>query len=816
MSQNIFAETAPAYYAANIPVIPLYSREKRPVPMDWSQYFDKPVEKSQQDQWISSFPQGNIGIVLGPQSGISMLDIDSEDENLIALIRRLVPNSPWKRIGQKGMVLAFRYSGLKTFRIKTAKGESICELLSDRTQVVLPPSIHPKTQAPYKANCELLDVIDKLPVLDPQIEQILRGAFKEEGVELSLSGSSRVTDFVSSGSRDTSLTEKAGLFAYAVMRGERTLKEAIGMLRSYNTEFVEHVAGDTPDIDKHVDNLVRFLHRDVVDKNKVLPNGWDEGLTDEEKDQLGLVFGHDNEEWNLEEMVKYLRDEFERHPKDSPGRLKAIDHILDRCARSPNLTSLEENKLLQYISDVSRTGLRVPALRKRVVELRQNGIQGTDHAEIAQAVVRDFEQINEVRRHGNNLWKWMGSHWEVLPDEVVMAKIATDYGQLAAAKRHSDHRGIMATVSNILPQGLKTLEMRGVNFANGYLTEELELKEHLSDYGMTYTLPFRYLPEQAGNSPLFFQFLDDCWGKDADYELKKLALQEALCVTLFGMGPRFQRVILLKGVAKSGKSQMIKIAQSLVPDEARCYVPPNEWHDKFMPTQMHEKLINVCGELSEKKKIDGQRFKDIVDGAEMSGQHKGRDIFKFRPVCTHWFGSNHTPKTEDSSTGFNRRWLIFEFNHPVPPEKRQIDIADKIVAEEREAIVAWAVQAMPRLLQQQEYTIPPSHKQIIREVAQENNSVRFFLEESATVRIVSGSQEKTSVRTSEDKLYKTYWSFCCGPAGVRPVGQRAFRAHMREMQSEKHFHLQLETNPMGIQQAFYQSITLVNEPGGKS
>lgn len=806
MTDNIFANTAPLYYERGLPVIPLYSREKRPVPMDWSQYHDKPVGEEQQQNWIQQCARGNIGIVLGAQAGISMLDIDCEDEGLISVIRQLVPNSPWVRVGQKGMVLAFKYNGLKTFRIKSSKGESICELLSDRTQVVLPPSIHPATQMPYKANCELVDVLDDLPTLDPQIESILRGAIKDYGVDLSLSGNSKILDFVSSGSRDTTLTEKAGLFAYAVMRGERTLKEAVGMLRSYNTEFIEHVAGDQVDIEKHVDNLIRFLHRDVMEKNRQLPEGWDDDLTEEEKEAFGLRFDEEHEEWDFDRLREYLKGEFERHPPESNGRMRAVDYILDKMARSTNLSSLDEGRMLQYIADVGAVGLKVPLMRKRLLEIRQNGIAGTDHSEIAQAVLNDLEQLGLIKRHGSELWKWKGSHWEKMRNEEVMARIANDYGHLTAGRRHSDHRGIFATLMNIIDHGLKTYDCRGVNFANGFLDEELNLEEHSPDFGMTYTLPFRYLPEQGGNSPLFFQFLSDCWGHDPDYEAKKKALQEALCVTLFGMGPRYQRVILCQGVAKSGKSQLLKIAQSLVPDDAKCFVPPNEWADRFMPTQMHEKLINVCGELSERKKIDGQKFKDIVDGAEMSGQHKGKDIFKFRPICTHWFASNHTPKTDDTSGGFNRRWLILEFTRPVPPEKRQIDIADRIVAEEREAIVAWAVKAMPRLIERNEYTLPASHKQLVREVAQENNSVRFFMEESPAVRV---SSENTGSRTLENKLYKEYWSFCFGAGGVKPVNSRIFRQRMREMQSELGFNLEFETNAMGIQEAWYRSITVV-------
>ncbi len=107
-------------------------------------------------------------------------------------------------------------------------------------------------------------------------------------------------------------------------------------------------------------------------------------------------------------------------------------------------------------------------------------------------------------------------------------------------------------------------------------------------------------------------------------------------------------MILLQGAPKTGKSQLLRIASALVPDTARCVVPPNEWSDRFMPAMMNEKLINVCGELSEKKKIDGMKFKDIVDGSEMSGQIKGKDIFQFRRQFPHL--GPEVPRTNRPST----------------------------------------------------------------------------------------------------------------------------------------------------------------------
>ena len=808
MSENIFADVSPSYYAKGLPVIPLHVKAKRPVPLDWSRYHDHEVEKETQEQWQRENARGNIGIVLGQQSRMVMIDIDTEDQALISLLQSVLPPSPWKRVGAKGMVLAYRWSGVRTFRIKNDRGETIVEHLSDRTQVVLPPSIHPDTQKPYTANCDLVDVWENLPVLPEGIEGLLRETLKDAGVELSVSGQSGVTDFISRGSRDVSLTEKAGLFAFAVVKGERSLNEAIGMLRSYEAEFIEKVAGDDAGGEKHVDNLLRFLRRDVLEKGRVLPDGWDEGLTDQDKADMGVDFDRDHEEWSYEDVLGYLKDKFEHHPEESKGRADAVDQMLVRVSRAENLNKIDEERILQYIVDVGGLRLKLTALRARLRELRAGEVTGQDHSEIAKAVLEDLEEVFTIRRHGNFLWKYVGSHWEALSDSDVMARVARDFGHLQAARKHSDHRGIYATMMNLAEEGIRRIDVRGVNFANGFLTEDLELVDHHPDQGMIYTLPFRYMPELSGKSHQFFDFLEGAWGKDEDRGDKIAALQEALCVTLFGMGPRYQRAILCKGVAKSGKSQLLTIAQSLVPADAKSFVPPHDWADRFLPTQMHEKLINVCGELSEKKKIDGMRFKDIVDGAEMSGQFKGRDIFKFRPICTHWFASNHAPKTEDSSEGFNRRWLILEFNHPVSADRRKINIGDTIVAEEREAIVAWAVQAMARLKENNEYTLPESHRQLVTELAQANNSVRFFIEVSPKIRLVS--EETKSSRISENKLYKEYWSFCLGPGGARPVGSRAFRGMMRELQSEKSFSLHLERTEAGAQEAFYEGITLAD------
>jgi len=317
-------------------------------------------------------------------------------------------------------------------------------------------------------------------------------------------------------------------------------------------------------------------------------------------------------------------------------------------------------------------------------------------------------------------------------------------------------------------------------------------------------LPFRYLPEEAGKFPKFAKFLAQAWGQDADYADKLKCLQEVMSVVLFGIGSKFQRAVLLHGAPASGKTQLLRIIECLVPAEGKCSVPPEDWNDKFLPTAMHLKVLNVCGELSDKKRIDGQKLKDIIDGSALSGQYKNQQVFTFKPELTHLFASNHLPRTDDTSGGFSRRWLFLTFHRPVKNEEKILDLGDMIAAEEREAIVAWCVQSMPELMLRHTYTLPASHNLLLAEFSNINNGVRLWMLESGRVRfgVENGFVQET-------KAYNAYYAFCSGAGGTRPVSLPKFRAMARELSTELGFKLKVTASTMGGTDAILEGISLI-------
>jgi putative DNA primase/helicase len=241
---------------------------------------------------------------------------------------------------------------------------------------------------------------------------------------------------------------------------------------------------------------------------------------------------------------------------------------------------------------------------------------------------------------------------------------------------------------------------------------------------------------------------------------------------------------------------------------------PGRMEDKFLPAGMFGKLLNIAGELSENKKIDSARFKEIVCGETITGQHKNGQPFDFQPQCAHWFSSNHAPKSDDSDDGFARRWLFFTFNKRLAKEGRIDDYEDVLLEAEREEIAAWAVRAIPRLMETT-YTKLPSSDQVEERVNQSINSVHYFLKACSRILVGEKTHQELGVPaekalTKQGDLYTEYQSFCLSTVAVRPATLTTFRERMDALASLLDFQIHLRNSERGLQEIVYEFITIAD------
>jgi putative DNA primase/helicase len=792
MVSNIFASHAQLYWDAGLPAIPLVYENKRPAIPRWQMYSDAFPTKEEQQGWLVAFASGNIGLPMGPSAGLVAIDIDTDDPVVLQVLDRILPPSPWLRVGRKGRVQIYKWNGERTARIKAEDGSMICEILSKGTQFVLPPSIHPDTKQPYTANANLWEVARNAPPLPFEFEKQLKSALREAGVNVSTAGGNKTASFVPAGARDATMTWMAGLLARSVLRGERSLLQVLGEMGAWVENFVERVVGDPLSVDKAQKKVVEFLVRDVTsEQRRALPLGWDEGMEPEDIERLGLSFTEDDKSWSVQKILDMLAMEVERHPDPrSEGRMNAVNVALDRIVRAnPTMGPLEEGMILKFIANQQTGVLSMTDLKKQLMTLRRGDILGETHAELAEACIAFLKKYGDVRYDASKFWQWHGASWVQRNEGELLKLIAENYGQYPAGRRQSDHTGILKVMKALAASPLRSSYVKGINFANGYLTEHLELVAHHPDYGMTYTLPYRYTPEKAGHMPIFDQFLNDCWASDPDYGDKMLALQEAIGVSVFGKGPNFELAFLLFGQAGSGKSVMQSVMKGLVPFGSSSSIPPTDWGDRFLPAELFGKIINFAGELSESRPIPGDIFKKIISGEDLTVQYKNGQPFSFEPEAAHWFNSNFLPKTRDSSEGFNRRWLILEFNNRVDPSKRVVGLEDQILEHEREAIVAWAIQGYKRLMDSGKFTLPTSHLALVEAMAADNNTVRHFLTSPGTV-LKWGAEHSIPMAD----LHTHYWQFMLATGSSNRANVPKFTKLMKELSGSLPFQIDIRGN----------------------
>ncbi|WP_432278018.1 phage/plasmid primase, P4 family [Methylobacterium aquaticum] len=823
-SETIFADHCDRYWEAGLPVMPLQPKDKKPVVLQWQQLQSRMPNEAERMSWRVFHRHGNIGLPLGPQSGLVAIDIDTDDPKILGILDRILPPSPWKRIGQKGKVLVYRYDGQPIVRIKYRDGEgkmqSLVEMLGAGSQIVLPPSIHPKTGKPYYANCELLDVVDRVHPLPPNIDQMLRDALTQAGYQLGSNNFGAVTDYVSTGNRDNTVVSMAGLFARDVLRGEKTLLEACQQIEVAIGQFMAKTYGDNIDPAKGPQKLIEFLIRDVTGpKARALPKGWDEGISAEQREAWGLeAFSSDNETWDAKQIREYFNAHIEKAGvKDSPDAFTGVvKQALQKIASNPNLEPIEEDQLLNYMASVSGKKMTVASVRRQLVQLRAGPIAGANHAEIAEAAARDLVELGgEIRYHQEALWQWRGSSWVRMDEGDVLKHIIEEYGAYKAATRASDHQGILKTIRGLKKAPLQQRAQAGINFVNGFLTEDLELLDHHPDFGMTYTLPYPYKPELAGKCVRWQRMLLDYWGDDPDYGEKVAALGQVMALTLFGKMTEAQTAVCLYGVGHSGKSRVMEIVQALMPAEASTSLPPTMWGDKFGPAQLVGKLLNFAGELSEHQLIDSAKFKQIIAGEVIDAQEKNKPLFTFRPKAAHWFASNHTPKTRDSSDGFTRRWLFLCFTKAFPKDERRVHEYHKIViSEEREAIAAWAVHHMVQLRSQNfSITEPVSSIETKEMLENELNTVRDFLVAFRDRGWLNLGVEAHANQSDQDNyttftiLWTEYKNFCLGQS-ASPVGSKVLAKRMQHLQGQFGFKVDKISGPAGHPIQVFRYITL--------
>ena len=108
--------------------------------------------------WRNTHAADGIGLLLGSPfpDGTVLGGLDIDDDDYVRVTRTLLRDPPCGRIGARGILYFVRIKGDTRYRELKVKAENgrpavkVGELLVARRLAVIPPTIHPDTDAPYR------------------------------------------------------------------------------------------------------------------------------------------------------------------------------------------------------------------------------------------------------------------------------------------------------------------------------------------------------------------------------------------------------------------------------------------------------------------------------------------------------------------------------------------------------------------------------------------------------------------------------------------------------------------------------------------
>jgi hypothetical protein len=150
-----FAQIAERLIERGYAVVPIIPGTKRPgvllkddewvgLPEWQNRYKKRPPSKRELARWS----QGDAGIgVVGGAGGMVALDIDTDDPIIRTALAAVVPGTTVRKIGQRGETLFFHAPHVTASKRWLVDKQVVCELIGPGRQTVIPPTLHPDTNA---------------------------------------------------------------------------------------------------------------------------------------------------------------------------------------------------------------------------------------------------------------------------------------------------------------------------------------------------------------------------------------------------------------------------------------------------------------------------------------------------------------------------------------------------------------------------------------------------------------------------------------------------------------------------------------------
>lgn len=278
------------------------------------------------------------------------------------------------------------------------------------------------------------------------------------------------------------------------------------------------------------------------------------------------------------------------------------------------------------------------------------------------------------------------------------------------------------------------------DFGNEYVKNMVEIV--VDDFGTTNGEV--YVPRAVPEESLTRQFLENSVPKAEDQRL----LAQYTGSTLIP-DTRYQTALVVEGPALNGKSAF---ADTVAGMHEKVATVDLEDLRGFGKAELVDASLVVVPETP-KRSINEQELKKLITGDKVQINIKNKDMFTYEPIAKWIICCNSFPTITDESNGVWRRLIMMKFEHVISADKIIKNIAKRIIAEEMNVFVDWALTGLADLLKTGDFSIPDSVK-ANKEAEKKNSKNPLVFIDDLYVEI---SEE---CKMKKDEFYNKYKIHC--------------------------------------------------------
>ena len=267
-----------------------------------------------------------------------------------------------------------------------------------------------------------------------------------------------------------------------------------------------------------------------------------------------------------------------------------------------------------------------------------------------------------------------------------------------------------------------------INLINGTLffgKTGHQFEKHTPDRFIRYVLDFDYNPDAT--APL--------WQKHLDRSLPHTDKQKYLaeCLALPFYRGKIEKAPIFFGQRDTGKSTTLDVYKRLIGDENMSTesleaLTRTDNNGGFSRARLDGKLINIASDVSAKISDDGMA-KTLISREEVSAAFKYKNAFNMRNYARLIFAMNILPPQFFTDAALTKRAAIIEFDRQVTSKEKDVNFAERIIANELPGVLNWIIDGLIRLTAAERLDPPPCCAEAMERIRKESDPLYGWLEE---------------------------------------------------------------------------------------